>query len=480
MNRAPAHPTPHDAALPVLLVASGATFVAFLDVTVVNVAFPALRESFVASSLTDLSWVVTAYAVVFAALLTPAGRLADVIGRRRMVLAGLVAFTVASALSAIAPSVALLIAARALQGAGAAAMIPAALGLVLAAAPPERRAAAVGLWGASASLAAAAGPSLGGVLVELWGWRAVFVINLPIGLALALAAARTLPRDQPAERRLPDVFGTALVAAGIGLSVAGLTKAGDWGWEAPTTIAALAGGLALCVAALVRAHDHPSPAIETTLWRDRRFAVANLTSLLFGAAVFAWLLIGTLFLTAVWHYSILETGLAVSPGALASAVAAVIVGKRATPRAQRVAISGGALLLAATGTWMYLGLGDEPHFLTLWLPGGVLSGIAIGAALTALSTVAVSAVAPQQFAAATGLNMTARQLGGAFGVAALAAIVSGGALPQTQSFLDVYLFCALAAGAAAISGLALLEPARRRAEAPAAGVPAMSRIGGER
>lgn len=452
------------AALKVLLVASGATFMAFLDITVVNVAFPDLRESFSATSVSDLSWVVSVYAVLFAAVLTPAGQLADVIGRRRLFVWGLLGFVGASALCAVAPSVGWLVAARALQGACGAAMIPAALGMVLAAAPPERRAAAVGLWAASSSLAAAVGPSLGGALVDTWGWRAVFIINVPIGLGIALAATRTLPALRPAHRRLPDALGTLFVSLGIGLVVAGLTKGGDWGWTSASTLGTLIGGPVLMAIALLRARRHPAPAIEIDLWRTRTFAMTNATSLLFGASVFAYLLLGTLYLTSVWHYSIFETGLAVSPGALASAVAAVVVGRRATPRVQRMVVSGGSLVMAGTVIWMYAALGDERRFLELWLPGGVLSGAAIGATMTALATLAVSSVSPLRFASATGMNMTARQLGGAFGVAALAAIVGAGAVPTTQSFLDVYLFCGVAAAAAAVTGLTLLE----RAPSPAA------------
>lgn len=442
-------------ALPVLLIASGATFMAFLDVTVVNVAFPDLHASFAGTALGDLSWVVSIYAVLFAALLTPAGRLADVIGRRRVFVAGLSTFTAASVVCAVAPNVGLLVAARALQGAGAAIMIPAGLGLVLIAAAPERRAAAVGLWGASASLAAAAGPSLGGVLVDAWGWRAVFVINVPIGIALVGLGLRRLPLDRPTQQRLPDLLGTLLVAVGVGAAVAGLTKSGDWGWSSASTIGALAGGAILVTAALARARRHPSPAIETELLRSRTFAVANLTSLPFGAAVFAWLLIGALFLTSVWQYSILKAGLAISPGALSSAVAAVLIGRRATPRVQRIAVSAGALLMAATMIWVYADLSSERQFLTLWLPAGLLGGAAVGMTLTALSTVAVTAVPPHRFAAGTGMNITARQLGGAFGVAAVAAIL--GDLPRVQDFLDVFLFCGVATVAAAVAGLGLLR-----------------------
>ncbi|MEY2442633.1 MAG: hypothetical protein QOJ46_2059 [bacterium] len=466
------------AAKRVLLVASGATFMAFLDITVVNIAFPDMHASFASTTVSDLSWVVSIYAVLFAALLTPAGQLADVIGRRRLFLSGLLVFVGASAICAVAPDVTSLIVARAVQGAAAAAMIPAALGMVLAAAPPERRAAAVGLWAASSALASAIGPSLGGLLVDVWGWRAVFVINVPVGIAIALAAMRALPSERPAPRRLPDLVGTLLGSVAIGLLVAGLTKGGDWGWSSGSTVGTLGAGAVLATLAVLRARHHPAPAIEMDLWRNRTFAMTNVTSLLFGASVFAFLLLGALFLTAVWHYSILETGLAVSPGALAAAVAAVVVGRRASPRAQRMTVSGGAVVMAATCVWMYAALGDEPRFFELWLPGGLLSGAAIGATFTALATLAVSSVSPTRFASATGMNMTARQLGGALGVAALAAIVGASVVPATQGLLDVYLFCALAAAAAAISGLALLESARSRARAGAPGPRAVA-AGGE-
>ncbi len=449
-------PVAPDRARRILLIAAGATFVVFLDVTVVNVAFPDLRESFPRTSLSDLSWVVSVYAIAFAALLTSAGQLAETVGRRRLFVFGLITFTAASALCAVAPTVPLLVAARAVQGAGAAAMIPAGLGMVLAATAPHRRAAAVGAWGASSSLAAVAGPSLGGVLVDATGWRSVFLINVPIGLVLIWSAVRVFPRQQAAGGRLPDAIGTLLLAGGVGLTVAGLTKGNDWGWSSPQTLGAIVGGIALVGAALLRAGRHPAPALDLGLWRSRTFALANLTSLLMGAAVFAWLLLGTLFLTNVWHYSILETGLAISPGAVSSAVAAVLVGRLATPIGQRWAVGGGALLLAGTAGWMYAALGSEPQFWKIWLPAGLLSGAAIGMALTALATLAVSSVEPQRFAAGTGMNMTARQLGGALGVAALAAILGAAdAIPAWADFQGVFLFCALAAAAAAIVGSAL-------------------------
>ena len=438
----------------VLLIASAATFLAFLDVTVVNVAFPDLRRDFAGVSLSSLSWVVTAYGVVFAALLTPAGRVADLVGRRAVFLGGVAAFTLASAATAAAPTVPVVIAARTLQGAAAAAMIPAALGMVLAASPPEKRSEAVGLWAAVGSIAAAAGPTLGGLLIDAFDWRAVFVINVPIGIAALVAGSRVLPHLRPTERRVPDIPGTVVLAAALGLAVVGLTKAGDWGWSSPATIAFLGGGIVLLAAALGRAARHPAPALEIGLWRSRVFAAANLTSLVFGAAVYAWMLLCVLFVVSVWDYSILQAGLAVSPGAFTSAAAAVVAGRIADRGGQRAVIVFGALLLAGVGIWLDRSLTATPNFVGLWLPAGLLSGVAMGAALTGVASAAAASLAPAKFAAGTGLNMTARQLGGALGVAALAAILEGQGA-GVSAFKDVFLFCAGAAALAAVAALGM-------------------------
>ena len=184
----------------VLLVAAGAAFLALLDTTVANLAVADVRSDFAGTSVGGATWLITIYAVVFAALLAPAGRVADVVGRRALLLAGVSAFTMFSLACALAPSLELLLVSPALQGAAAAAMIPASLAVVLMDAPPERRAAAIGLWSAAGALAAAAGPAIGGVLVDGVGWRALFLINVPVGLAI-VAGTRLIPRSAPRRSR---------------------------------------------------------------------------------------------------------------------------------------------------------------------------------------------------------------------------------------------------------------------------------------
>jgi MFS family permease len=362
------------------------------------------------------------------------------------------------------------------QGAFAATMIPASLAILLSDTPAERRQTSVALWSAAGAFAAAVGPSVGGVLVHAFGWRSLFVINVPAGLALALGAG-VLPRAARARTRLPDAFGTALLACGIGLAALGLSQGSVWGWGDARTIASLAGGVAGTIGAVQRSWRNPVPALETGLWKHRTFAWANVASLLYGASLYAWMLLGVLVLTQLWHYSELQAGLAMTPGAVAASVSAVIAGRRGTPRG---AVVMGAALMAASGLFIAATLPDHGEFLGYWLPVGLVLGAGMGLVTTGTSTAAALSVPPPSFAAGTGLNQTARQIGGALGVATLATLVRSGGTDLVSTFSHVYVFCSLAAVGAGAAGLALVlrtgpRPAAAAAEAgptPAPATPA--------
>src|ERR671936_591391 len=224
----------------VLAVTSVAVFMGFLDVTIVNIAFPDIRASFADTSLAGLSWILTAYNIVFAALLVPAGRLADRVGRRRTFLAGLLTFLAASAAAGLAPTVEVLVGARVVQAAGAAALVPTSLALLLPEFPLSQRATATGVWGATGAVAAALGPSLGGSLVEAAGWRWVFFVNLAIGLPALVPARRLLREAREANPGpLPDALGVVLLIVGVGLLSLGIVKGEDWGWGRERVIDAL-------------------------------------------------------------------------------------------------------------------------------------------------------------------------------------------------------------------------------------------------
>ena len=215
----------------VLLVTGVAVFMAFLDVTIVNVAFPSIEGAFPSSSLAELSWVLNAYNIVFAALLVPAGRLADLLGRRRVFFVGLGLFMAASALCGLAWSSWALVAARVLQAAGAALLVPTSLGLLLPEFPASRRASATALWGAIGGVAAATGPSLGGLLIEWADWRLVFFVNLALGASAWVPARRLLRETRDPDRgAVPDALGIVLLAGGVGALALAIVEAPDWGW----------------------------------------------------------------------------------------------------------------------------------------------------------------------------------------------------------------------------------------------------------
>ncbi|WP_165966601.1 MFS transporter [Actinomadura sp. 7K507] len=432
--------------------AAGATFLAMLDATVVNLAVPDLRADFPGASLSGLTWMITLYAVLFAALLAPAGRLADLVGRRVLYQWGVGLFTLASLACAIAPNLPVLLTTRAVQGAAAAAMIPASLALLLRDTPAERRASAIGLWSAAGAFAAAIGPGLGGVLVDQFGWRSLFIINVPFGLAMVLGGLR-LPRTGSGDGRLPDLVGTILLGGGVGGIALGVTQTQDWTWTDTRTLTLLIGGAVLVAVTLWRSARHPVPALEISLWRSRQFALANAASFLYGTALYSWLLLGVLYLTAQWDYSILKAGLASTPGAFTATAAAIVMGRLTGRIGVRPAVAGGALIMVASGVWACASLPAEPHFLTFWLPVGLLVGAGMGMLSTGTASAAALSVDPLRFAGATGLNTTARQLGGALGIAALAALLPAQAVHD--DYTAVYLFCTLAAGGAALAGLLL-------------------------
>ncbi len=407
----------------VVLVTVGATFLAFLDTTIVNIAFPAIEADFTGVDRPTLSWVLNGYNVVFAALLLPAGRLGDLVGHRRLFCAGLLLFTAASALCAAAPGPEVLIATRIVQAAGAAILMPTGLALLLAAYPPRRRAGAVAAAGAAAGVAAALGPALGGVIVDRGDWRWIFLVNVPLGIALVVAGRRVLPEPQRRRGRLPDLWGTVLLATGTGLVGLGLVQGPEWGWLDARVLASLALGCVLLPACARRSARHPAPAFELALLRVREVATANAATVIFAAAFFGKLLCDVLFLTNVWGYTALEAGLAMSPSPLVTALTAALAARLADRYGPRLVAVAGALVYATGSAGYALTLPAEPSFVTHFLPVSVLSGIGIAAALPTLTAAAITSLPESRFGAAGGANATARQLGGVLGVAILIAIV---------------------------------------------------------
>ncbi len=415
----------------VLLVSCAGAFLAFLDATIVNIAFPSIVDSFPGTSIGDLSWVLNAYNIVFAAFLIVFGRLTDLVGRRRGFVLGVLVFTAASVLCAVAPSVSLLVAARILQALGAAMLVPASLALVIEAFPDERRAHAIGLWGATAAVAAGLGPPIGGALVELGGWRWAFLINLPFGAAALWAARRELVESRaPGRRSLPDLPGAALLAASLALLNLGIIKGADWGWTSPAAVATFSVTAVLLVLFVRSSQRHRSPLLDPALLRIPSFSVATLATVVAGFGFFAYMLTNVLWLQYVWGYDVLRAGLALVPGALVAAVVAAKLGPLADRHGYRRFVVPGALVWAGAYLWYHQQVGVVPAFWAEWLPGQVLSGIGVGATLPLLGSAALAAVPGGRYATASAVVSSARQLGGVIGIAILVVII-GDPTPAT-------------------------------------------------
>jgi EmrB/QacA subfamily drug resistance transporter len=435
----------------VLIVVSVSVFVASLDLFIVNVAFPDLGRDFAGASVGDLSWVLSAYAIVFAALLVPAGRLADRIGRRRVFLAGVSLFVAASAVCGAAPSLETLVAARVLQAVGAAMLMPTSLALLLPEFSAGERAAAIGVWAAVGGIAAAAGPPLGGLLVE-GSWRLVFLVNVPVGVAAVLWGRRILREGRSAvpEPR-PDLLGTALLTAAAGALALGLVKAPEWGWGSAETLASLAGAAAGLGWFWARCMRHPSPVVEPSLLRVRSFAAANVAALLFSVAFGAMLLASVLWLTGVWGDSILRAGLSIAPGPLMAAVVAAPAGRAAARVGLRTLAAAGTALFAAGCLWWLWRLGPEHAYASALLPGMLVTGAGVGLTLPSLAGAVASSLPPARFATGSAVLTMSRQIGVVLGVAILVAVLGDAAAADFDAAWAFMAAASLAGSAAALA-----------------------------
>jgi EmrB/QacA subfamily drug resistance transporter len=413
-------------------VLSLAVFMSSLDLFIVNLAFPYIGKEYAGTSLSSLSWVLNGYTIVFAAVLVPAGRWADRVGRRKLFVAGLIAFCVGSLFCGLAPGVAELIAARLIQAVGAGLMVPASLSLLLAAVPVAGRARAIGTWSAVGALGAALGPVIGGSLVQ-FSWRWVFWINLPVGLVAVLLAARVVPesKDERVQGR-PDLLGAALLAAAVGLIALALVEAPDWGWGSASFFGVLLASLAFGAATVARSRRHQSPVIELGLLRSRTFSGTFVASILYYAGFGAFVLNSVEFLTGVWHYSAVLAGLAIGPGPLmvlpfARLVAPRLAGRLGGPG--RVAVIGCAVNAGAQLLWLSQ-IQAHPAYFTHLLPAQLLGGAGVGLTIPSLLGAGSASLTPSSFGTGSGILNMARQVGTVLGVAGLIAALSGVAAPD--------------------------------------------------
>ncbi|MCZ2819802.1 MFS transporter [Modestobacter sp. VKM Ac-2977] len=432
--------------LPLVAICTG-TFMLLIDVTIVNVALPDMATD-LDTSFGQLQWVVDVYALALAALVLGAGSLADLYGRRRVYLVGLVLFAVASLACGLAPSAELLIGARAVQGIGAAAMLATTIALINTSYEGRDRGTAFGIWGAVVGAAAALGPILGGALTEL-DWRWIFFVNLPIsvfGVVLTLVAVQET--SQPNAPR-PDVPGIVLFTLGASGIVFGLVRAAADGWSAPVAWGPLAAGVVV-LAAWVRVEiGRPAPMLDVRLFGNRSFTGIMLGALLLNAAAFSGSLYISLWLQSVLGLSPLQAGLVFIPLSAFSFVVAAFSGRWLQTLPPRFVVGGGLVVIGVAGLLMaFVQAGSSWRVL---VPGLAVLGIGVGVANPTLASSALAAVPRDRSGMASGAVNTARQLGFALGVAVLGSVFTAqaaGALREAGAADPADTASALTAGQA--------------------------------
>jgi len=445
-------------------VASLAAFMVFLDTQVLFVAFDDIRRSFPSVSYPTMSWTLSAYTIALAAALVPAGRMADRFGRRRFFVIGLISFTAASLLCALAPTAGLLIAFRVVQALGAAALVPASLALVLSSFPPARVPVAVAVWGSISALAAAVGPTAGALLVQQWDWRAVFLANLPVGLIALALTPRFLTESREKRRgRFPDPVGVVLLAAALTLVALGVVQSDQWRWASARTIGAIVAGLVILAVFVRRSLRVTAPALDLRLFSDSSFRWANIATAAFTIGFTAMFFASIQFTMQVWGYGIVRAGLAMVPGPMVVVVLAPQMGRLASRFGQRALLVPGGIVWAASGAWLLAVMGTSPRYATELLPASLLGGLGVALVIPQLVSAAVQHLPADERGAGSAVNQAIRQFGATFGVALTVALLDGAttanALTHFQHVWWMLLICGVLTSAASLS---LPRPLRLR------------------
>lgn len=464
----------------VLALTSIGVYLVSLDVTVVNVGFRSFVEDFGADQTNLLTWVLSGYNIAFAAGLLTAGRLADVYGRKRIFLLGMVVFSIGSALCGLAPSAGFLVAARVLQALGGALILPASVALLLPEFPVERRSVAIGINGAVGGIAAASGPAIGGVVVEHLGWHWLFFLNLPLCAFAVWLGRRLLVETRAEGAQRPDVLGAMLAMASVALLTLAIIQGEQWGWSSGRTIGTLAVSLVLGAVFVGLCRVQRDPVLDLALFRLRFFTAANIASLLFSMGFYAMFFTNIQWLQGVWDYSVVASGMAMVPGPLMAAVFAAPAGRWAQQHGHTRVVVPGTLLLGGGLTALNLLIEPEPSYWTMYFPVMVVMGIGVGLSISTLGS-ANSAYLPQhRFAMGSAVNSTARQVGAGLGIAIVTAL--GAAAPEDDPLAGFHRSWWFASGVVLLAGVAMAVLFRRPTKAqldastiaPPAGQPARS------
>ncbi len=407
----------------VLATTSLGSFMVFVDTSILNVAFRAMVKDFGADQQQRLTWTFSAYSIAFASALLTAGRAGDRLGRKRVYLAGVVVFALASAGCAASNSVNMLIGFRILQAFGGALVVPAALALVLPEFSPEKRSTAIGISGAIGGLSAAIGPVLGGFLVDTFGWRSAFTINLPVSVIALVAGTRVLreSKDETAVT-FPDPLGGILAMVGFGLLTASIVEGDRWGWRSGKVIGAILLGLATLAWLVQRCRTQAVPVVDLSLFGYRFFTAANLAAFLFSMGFFGMFITNVTFLQAVWGYSPLRSGLGSSPGPIMAALFAGPAGTWAARYGHKKIIVPGVAVYGL-GIALILLLADtKPAYFSTFFPAYLITGAGVGLVIATLGSASNAFLPPNRFGMGSAVNSTGRQIGAALGIAAVTAL----------------------------------------------------------
>ncbi|MFC9971162.1 MFS transporter [Spirillospora sp. NPDC127200] len=469
MESAPPVTVPNRAAL--LTVTCLGQFMVLLDNTIVGAALPDMQER-LHTQLTGLQWIVDAYVLLVAMLLLSGGVFADRFGRKRLFLTGVVVFTAASVLCAVAPSIGWLIAGRVAQGIGAAALSPASLALLVSAYPaPQERVKAIGLWAGLSGIGLAAGPLAGGVLTEAFGWPAIFLVNVPIGAVLLLAGLRVLNESRNPDAAAIDVPGTVLSVLGVGVLTYALIEGGSRGWTSPTILGGFAVAAVVLAAFVVVEGRAAAPMLPLRLFRQRLFTVSNTAMVVVGFALMGSSFFFSQFFVYVQDSSILRAGVQTLPATLAMVVVSPFAGRLAARYGFRLMVTLG-LALAGLGLLALGFVHADTDYTNVWWRLAVV-GIGFALTMSPLTGAAIQAAAPQEGGLASGISSTTRQIGAVLGVAVLGAVVrtrqSGGASFE-EGLNSAFVVAGVVTLATAVfTGLWLIkstEPARPASPAP--------------
>jgi EmrB/QacA subfamily drug resistance transporter len=476
--------TPRTVSTAVALVAASLPmFLATLDNLVMTTALPVLRTE-LSASLEQLQWMVNAYTLSFASLMIAASTLGDRWGRRRVFVGGITLFALASIASALATSAGALIAARAVQGAGAAAIMPLSLTLLAAAVPPARRAMAIGVWGGVSGLGVALGPVIGGAVVQGISWEAIFWINVPVAIVAIPLVRYALPESFGRKQRV-DVLGLVLAGLGVLAIVWSVVRGNDDGWTSTRVLGGMLLGALLIAAFVLREARTDHPLVPLRLFRVRSFSVANASAFAFSVGVFGTVFVLSQYLQIGLGYSPLEAGVRTLPWTAAPMIVAPIAGMLAPRLGVRPLLSSGLALQAAGLAWQGFAVAAGVGSYAELVPGLALAGIGMGLTFAPSATAVLADMAPDDHGTASSVNSTIREVGGAVGVAVLVAVftAAGGTLtPEgyAEGLAPAALVGAAIVGAGALITLAMPR-STGRATAPAAGPiggPAAGPIGG--